>query len=94
MVGFETLLGAGSALRVEAYRKEFEHLRPRFENLYARVSLLPKLSPDRVRLDPLRGEATGIEVTLDGEAGPWEWWASVARANVRDVLRSGRVRRS
>lgn len=94
VLGFETFLGAGAALRVEAYRKEFEHLRPRFENLYARVSLLPELLPDRVRIDPLRGEATGLEVTLDGEKGPWEWWASVARANVRDVLPGGQFRRS
>ncbi|HEX6993743.1 MAG TPA: TonB-dependent receptor [Gammaproteobacteria bacterium] len=94
VLGFETLLGASLALRVEAYRKEFEHLRPRFENLYARVSLLPELLPDRVRIDPLRGEATGLEVTLDGEAGAWEWWASVARADVRDVLPGGRFRRS
>lgn len=94
VLGFETLLGAGSALRVEAYRKEFEHLRPRFENLYAHVSLLPELLPDRVRIDPLHGEASGIEVTVDGETGPWEWWASVVRANVRDVLSGGRFRRS
>jgi outer membrane receptor protein involved in Fe transport len=94
------VLGLGyrfdNALRVqvEAYRKEFERLRPRFENLYARVDLLPELQPDRIRLDPGRGDSIGVEVAVEQEIHPWQWWANVAWSSVEDEIDGREVPRS
>jgi hypothetical protein len=79
---------------VEAYRKEFERLRPRFENVYHRVSLLPELLPDRIMLAPSSGEATGVELALDGQSAAWSWWLTLARSSVTDRIGGARVARS
>lgn len=94
VLGVEYLLGDAASIRLEAYRKEFELLRPRFENLFDRVSLLPELQPDRVMIAPLRGEASGVELSMEGENGPWQWWVNLARSRTRDVFADSRADRS
>jgi hypothetical protein len=89
VLGLEYPLGDAGTLRLEAYRKRLEHLRPRFENLYYRVSLLPELLPDRVMIAPQDGEASGIELAIDRERGPWSWWFALARSSVRDRFADG-----
>lgn len=71
VVSLDYLLGESTSLRFEIYKKDFSRLRPRFENLYARVSLIPELQPDRVEIVPLGGEANGLEITVDGKTGNW-----------------------
>ena len=51
-------------LRVEAYRKRYSHLRPRFENFLNEVVILPELKPDRIRLAPAQARADGVELSL------------------------------
>jgi hypothetical protein len=69
-------------------------VRPRFENLFDPLALIPEIQPDRVRLDPMSAEAKGLEVSLERTAGPWNWWASYTwseaadRIEGRDELRS------
>lgn len=94
VLGFDYLLGQAATLRVEAYNKQFERLNPRFDNLYYRLSLLPELLPDRVMISPDGGEATGLELALDGRNGPWSWWLSLARSSVRDLIDGKHVPRS
>jgi outer membrane receptor protein involved in Fe transport len=75
----------GLKLRVEAYWKEYENLRPRFENLLNSFVLLPELKPDRIRIAPQTASARGIEVTLNRD--PDErlgWWLTYAWSSVRD----------
>lgn len=86
VLSLEYLLGDSVTLRAEIYRKEFERLRPRFENLFTRVSLLPELLPDRVELGPRGGFARGLELSAGGGHGPWQWWASWTRSEVQDRL--------
>jgi outer membrane receptor protein involved in Fe transport len=81
-------------LRAEVYRKEFERVRPRFENLLSRVSLVPELLPDRVIVAPLRGEARGLELSLEAERARWQWWVNFTRAAAEDRLQNRWVRRS
>jgi hypothetical protein len=45
-------------------------------------------------LAPTSGEATGIELALDGQSGAWSWWLTLARSSVTDRLDGERVRRS
>jgi outer membrane receptor protein involved in Fe transport len=75
----------GAKLRVEAYWKEYENLRPRFENLLNSFVLLPELKPDRIRVAPEAASARGIEVTLNRDvAEPFGWWVTYAWSSVRD----------
>jgi outer membrane receptor protein involved in Fe transport len=94
VIGLDYLFDNGIAVRLEAYRKEIEQLQPRSENLFARVSLLPELLPDRVTIAPRSSEATGLELSADGEFDRWRWWGSLTRARTYDEFDDRRVARS
>lgn len=81
--------------RIEAYRKDYDALRPRFENLFDPFSLLPELQPDRVRVAPDEAVARGLEVLLRRRGdGPLDWWVSWAWAEARDDIDGRDVPRS
>jgi outer membrane receptor protein involved in Fe transport len=94
IAGIRTLIKDKYSLRVEAFFKEMSDVRPRFENLYNPLGIIPELQPDRVRLDPTSAQSTGIEISIDRSTGPRNWWASYTlskasdRINGRDQLRS------
>ena len=86
VLSFEYAFSDSLTLRAEAYEKEFERIRPRFENLFMRLSLLPELLPDRVMVDPLEGIAEGLELSLEARRENWQWWVSFTRSRVEDRL--------
>ncbi len=94
VVGLDRRLDSGMVLRVEAYEKAMDDLRPRFENLLNTRVLLPELKPDRLRIAPESARARGVELSLDGESGALRWLGSLSLARVEDrfagidVLRS------
>jgi hypothetical protein len=95
MLGFEQPLTPRLSLRIDAYRKEMSQLRPRFENLFNPFELFPELATDRVRIDPSRAEARGVEISLHGDGGPgFGWWAGYARASARDEIDGRWIARS
>lgn len=83
-------------LDASAYSKRFRDLRPRFENSFDTLTLVPELQFDRVRLDAQRAEAIGAEFTLSrGNADDdLLWWLSYAWARVDDRMPGGDVPRS
>jgi len=83
------------SLRVEAYQKDMSRLRPRYENLYDPLALIPELAPDRVEIAPSSALARGIEVSLD-YTGPdaLSWWATYTLAKVHDIVDGESVLRS
>jgi outer membrane receptor protein involved in Fe transport len=78
------------------YRKYFRVVRPRFENAFNSLTLLPELQFDRYRIDPLSSEARGAEVMLSrGDGGEaLFWWIGYAWSDVRDTTLAGYVPRS
>ncbi|HEU4400923.1 MAG TPA: TonB-dependent receptor, partial [Candidatus Polarisedimenticolia bacterium] len=89
-----TFLG-GAHLGVEAYRKEMDHLRPRYENLLNPIQIFPETAPDRVRVSPARSSARGIEILLSVDRNePFRWWAGCALAAVEDEIQGQMVPRS
>lgn len=94
VVGFDRLLTNGAVIRIEAYQKKMSGLRPRFENILNARVLLPELKPDRIRIDPERATARGLEITINGGNGSFQWWGSVSRSRVTDMLRGRDIRRS
>lgn len=85
----------GWRLRIEAYRKNYDRLKPRFENLYDALALIPELEPDRVRLAPSSARARGLEMTVEfrGE-GPLNGWATWSWSKATDTLEGRQERRS
>ena len=94
IAGIRFLAGRDTALRAEVFQKEIRDLRPRFENLYDPLGVMPELQADRVRLDPSRGRARGVELSADRTLGPWNWWGSYTWSTVKDRIDGRDVPRS
>lgn len=74
VIGFERPVAQGILLRIEAYERITTRLRPRWENLDNPYDLFPEAQSDRMRLDPQRARARGLEALLTGHAGPRIAW--------------------
>ena len=82
-------------LRIEAFMKDYDRLKSRFENLYDPLALIPELQPDRVRLEPQSALAKGFEVTLEYRGSEeLNWWATYTWAKVTDKIDGRNERRS
>ena len=79
----EYALDGGIDLRLEAYWKEYEELRPRYENLLNSFVLLPELKPDRIEVAPVSASARGVELTVSRRsARPLGWWFTYTWSSV------------
>ncbi len=86
-LGLERRLGKHSRLRVEAYDREISDQQPRFIGLQQELEIFPEQQGDRLRIDPGRGRTRGVEVFVEGAAGPrWNWSASYALAKAEDEI--------
>jgi hypothetical protein len=95
ILGVERDLPADLTLRVEAYRKDYAQLRPRYENLFDPLSLVPELRWDRVAITPDSARAEGIEWLLTHRGnGPLNGWLSYTWSRVTDREAGVDTRRS
>jgi hypothetical protein len=79
----------------EAYSKRWKRISPYFDNTLNPLSLLPDLTPDRVRLAPTASEATGLEINVrtpvfESATG----WGSLSWSRVADDFAGHDVLRS
>jgi outer membrane receptor protein involved in Fe transport len=87
ILSVEQGLPAGFSLRIEAYRKDYSDLRPRYESLFDPLSLVPELRWDRVRIAPESARAEGVEWLLTRRsANPWNGWLNYTWSRVRDEI--------
>jgi hypothetical protein len=95
VIGLHHRFGRRYSARVEAYWKSLRQLRPRFENVFDPLAVIPELEPDRVRIAPERAFARGLEISVAYD-GPHElqWWASYVLARVEDRIGGTDVPRS
>jgi outer membrane receptor protein involved in Fe transport len=95
VIGVQHAFADRYSMRIEAYWKSLRQLRPRYENLFDPLALIPELEPDRVRVAPQRGSARGLELSL-AYSGMRElsWWASYVLARVEDRVEGADVPRS
>jgi hypothetical protein len=89
----ERKLSPTLGLRVETFDKRIHDPRPRYENLFDPLVLLPELRPGRVLIAPQRAETRGLEVSLTGHA-PIGWWLSYTLARADDIVDGAAVPRS
>lgn len=81
---------------LSVFRKSFRTLRPRFENAFNSLTLVPEIQFDRIRVDPRKAESLGAELSImHGTASDsLIWWASYAWAQTRDWTDDGKIERS
>jgi outer membrane receptor protein involved in Fe transport len=84
--GVRRLIRDKYALRVEMFRKEMHQVRPRFENVFDPLGLIPEIGPDRVFLDPSSALSKGVEISVDRSSGPLTWWATYTLAEATDRI--------
>ncbi len=86
IAGLQHRFENGTSLRIEIFRKDVRVVRPRFENLYDPLGLIPELQPDRVRLEPSRARASGAELSLSQSEGRWHWWTAYTWSRATDRI--------
>jgi hypothetical protein len=95
IVSVERDLRANIDLRLEIYQKDYDRVRPHFENLFDPVTLLPELEPDRVEVAPDHARARGVELLFSRRGkGPWSGWWSYGWSRVVDKIDGRDVPRS
>lgn len=95
VLSYEADLPHGRQLRIEAYRKDYDRLRPHWENLFYPIVLVPELEYDRTLVDPDRARAEGIELLLSQRSGQeWRWWLGYSWSQVKDTIEGREFSRS
>ena len=81
---------------VSYYRKSFRSVRPRFENAFNSLTLLPEIQFDRYRIDPSTADAQGAELRVSkGDGGErLFWWLGYAWSEVRDTVAERKIARA
>jgi hypothetical protein len=77
-LSWEERVGPALSLRAELFVKRWNDPRPRYENLFEPIELFPETESDRLRIDPERADARGIELGLDRTTAAGRWWLRYA----------------
>ena len=85
-IGYSRQFGGGVSARIDVYDKDYQDLRPRYENALDSIQLIPEGAIDRIRIDATQARARGVELTVrrDVERGP-SGWLSYAYARAEDL---------
>jgi hypothetical protein len=95
IVGVDQSFDTGLDLRIEAYRKRYHRVSPRFENMFDPLSLFPEAEFDRVMIDPSTAHGYGFEALLRLRPhGPWSGWVGYAWSQAADRIDGADVPRS
>jgi outer membrane receptor protein involved in Fe transport len=86
IVGISRKFGSNHAIRFELFQKDMSDLRPRYENLYDPLAIIPELQPDRIRIAPTSALARGLEFSVNRTGQALSWWASYSLAEVTDTV--------
>jgi len=93
--GFDHLFADRIRLRIEAYSKHNDNVRPYSENTLDVVTLVPELRIDRAVVAPQQSSMRGLEISLVSSIeGSFAWWANYTYSQALDRLRASEVPRS
>ena len=80
---------------LEVYRKRWTNVSPYFDNTLEKQSLVPDLTPDRVRVAPDDSESAGLELSAHRVFSQYvEGWSNYAWSHVVDEFANRNVLRS
>lgn len=94
ILGIRYLAKKDTSWRLEIFHKDIGRVRPRFENLFNPLALMPELQPDRVFVAPSGARAQGVEFSADRSIGRFGWWGSYTWSQVTDRIDGVDVPRS
>jgi len=95
VLSLEHALSDSAQLHVEVFDKQISNPRPRYENLFDPIALLPELEVDRVLIQAASSRMQGAEVSLRWRiAQQWSGWVNYSWSEVTDVIGGVRVPRS
>ncbi len=95
ILSLEHAFDEGFDIRVEAYRKYYRRIHPRFENMLDPLVLFPEAEFDRVMVDAHSARAEGVEVLMQMRPrGSWSGWLSYTWSQVTDRIDNAEVPRS
>jgi len=87
VIGYTRRFPRDWSVRVDVYDKSYSDLRPRFENLFDPMQLIPEGALDRVRIDAAEARARGVELTVRHEAERGlAGWISISIASAEDKV--------
>ena len=90
ILGLERTFRAQEAIwevRLEAYQRLIEDVRPRFENAFQTFVLNPETANDRIRIAPEAAEARGAELSLTRRGGgTFDWSMNYAWSKAEDTI--------
>lgn len=83
-------------LNFSLYRKRFSDLRPRYENAFNQLTLVPEIQFDRVRIDAKTAASRGAEILFSRGSSTDKllWWFGYVWAEVEDSTATGNRKRS
>jgi outer membrane receptor protein involved in Fe transport len=94
-LSFQRALGRGMSLRIDAYHRSLDRVRPRYENLFEPIELFPETIEDRVRVAPSDSRLRGVEMLVRGDPGRRVfWWVGYALSEAEDTIDGRSVPRS
>ena len=94
ILGLEHRFTNGVQLRAEAFRKQQQHPRTRFENLLSPIEVFAEIAPDRASVAPDAAEMRGVEFSLALERESWRAWSAISVARALDEFGADEVPRS
>lgn len=86
ILGLHYRMAENYSARAEVFHKDMNRLRPRFENLFDPLAIIPELQPDRVQIAPSSAKSNGLELSVERTGKPLSWWASYTFAEVTDTV--------
>lgn len=89
VVSLEHRLPAGVNLRIEGYERDVDRPMPHWENVVETLDAVPEQVYDRLRLDPVRQRARGLEVIAERRGRRLAWSASYGLSRSEETLRDG-----
>lgn len=95
LLGYEHAFGKTFTVRLEAFHKELEDLRPRFENMFQALEAFPELSNDRYLVDAETAQVRGMDLILNQNMGnKWAWAANYTYSKADDDIGGVQVPRN
>ena len=85
--GYETELGRGLNLKIDAYFRTVSDPHPRWETIFDSWHPLPEVATDLAEIAPESVNARGLEVYLaDRSGGSFDWWVSYVYSSIEDEI--------
>ncbi len=95
VIGLEHEFDSGIYVRLEAYQKRLSHIHPRYLNFVNMMDISPEMSNDRIKIEPERGEAKGIELYTYGKINTkHSFWTNFTYSIVEEIVEGFTVPRN